>query len=97
MTFPLGESHRSRMVWILTSWWKGGHHHMLQGAHTPGCELHTILQDQYNVSKWITTIQPPGLMKMRLMHHQEHHEGHKNTSKQSRPCMVLVGSLRGRG
>ena len=28
------------------------------------------------MNEWITSIQPPGLMKMRLMHHQEHHLGH---------------------
>ena len=26
---------------------------------------------------WSTPIQPPGLMRMRLMHHQEHHPGHQ--------------------
>ena len=29
------------------------------------------------INEWITSIQPPGLMKMRLMHHQEHHLGHQ--------------------
>ncbi len=29
------------------------------------------------MNEWITSIQPPGLMKMRLMHHQEHHLGHQ--------------------
>ena len=27
--------------------------------------------------EWITHIQPPGLMKMRLMYRQEHHLGHQ--------------------
>ena len=29
------------------------------------------------MNEWITSIQPPGLMKMRLMHYQEHHLGHQ--------------------
>ena len=29
------------------------------------------------MNELITSIQPPGLMKMRLMHHQEHHLGHQ--------------------
>ena len=29
------------------------------------------------VDEWITSIQPQGLMKMRLMHHQEHHQGYQ--------------------
>ena len=28
------------------------------------------------MNEWITSIQPSGLMKMRLMHHQKHHLGH---------------------
>ena len=36
------------------------------------------------MNEWLTSIQPPGLMKMRLMHHlQEHDLGHQGTSKQS--------------
>ena len=29
------------------------------------------------MNEWVASIQPPGLMKMRLMHHQEHHLGHQ--------------------
>ena len=29
------------------------------------------------MNEWIPFIQPLGLMKMRLMHHQEHHLGHQ--------------------
>ena len=40
--------------------------------------LHELLQCASTISnEWITYIQPPGLMKMRLMHHQEHHLGHQ--------------------
>ena len=35
------------------------------------------------MNDWITCTQPPGLMKMRLMHHQEHHQGHQAPQKQS--------------
>ena len=33
----------------------------------------------------ITPVRPPGLMKMWLMHHQEHHIGHP--APQNNPCM----------
>ena len=36
------------------------------------------------MNEWITSIQPPGLMKMRLMHHQEHHLGHQAPQKEGR-------------
>ena len=29
------------------------------------------------MSEQVTSVQPPGLMKVRLMHHQEHHQGHQ--------------------
>lgn len=28
--------------------------------------------------EWITSIQPPGLMKTKLVHYQKHHEGHQH-------------------
>ena len=34
---------------------------------------------------WIMSIQPPGLMKMRLLHHQEHHLG--DQAPQNKPLM----------
>ena len=36
------------------------------------------------VHEWITSIQLPGLMKLRLMHHQEHHLGYQ--APQNKPC-----------
>ena len=30
-----------------------------------------------SVNAWITSIQPPGLMTRRFMHHQEQHQGHQ--------------------
>ena len=42
------------------------------------------------MNEYITSIQPPGLMKMRLMHHQEHHLGHQAPSCFTcQPALVL--------
>ena len=35
------------------------------------------VRDNRPVSDQITSVQPPGLMKMRMMRHQAHHTGHQ--------------------
>ena len=43
------------------------------------CSAHAPVPDTgaESVNVWTASIQPPGLMKMRLMHLQEHHQGHQ--------------------
>ena len=43
----------------------------------------------------ITSIQPPGLVKMRVMHHQERHHGHQapQTYHDASACQCLHGKL----
>ena len=53
---------------------------MAQGERVELNLLHTLglgWVKPCTMNEWITSIQPPGLMKMRLMHHQEHHLGHQ--------------------
>ena len=46
----------------------------------------------------MTSIQPPGLMKMRLMHHQEHHLGHQAPKRLvvDVPACVQKGKTKGK-
>ena len=48
--------------------------HEFGGPGAPAAE-DRCAQSCMNV--WITPIQPSGLMKMKLTHHQEHHQGHQ--------------------
>ena len=43
------------------------------------------------MNEWSTSIQPPGLMKMRLMHHQEHYQVYQ--APQNKPATWLLPSL----
>ena len=40
--------------------------------------------------EWGTSMQPPGLMKMRSMHRQEHHQGRQAHHVQSMVCAGLL-------
>ena len=39
------------------------------------CTVH-IHRSRHMMMEWMISIQPPGLMKMRLVHHHEHQIGH---------------------